>query len=184
MDCPRIVTTDNDKERYCRSFLLYGFYPHWWYRIDLCLFTVLLARVSQHVLGHLDLHSCSCHFGKGNSGYFRFGHGNYTITLLLLLLLLLPEIIISLVEHVVQGPDVVFRDLYGLELAELPVVAVSGQEVSQTVEGCVESAHAVALAVVGVQTFLSLLLFGQYLGAGASLLGRGGSSRGNHIHVL
>lgn len=64
---------------------------------------------------------------------------------------------VGLDEQLVERLDVVPGDLDGLELGELPVVAVLGQEVAEVVEGRVELAHALALAVVGVLALLPLL---------------------------
>ncbi len=85
--------------------------------------------------------------------------------------------LLRLLQHLVERPDVVFGDLNGLEFRELPVVSVPGQEVPQAVEGGVELAHPLPLAVVGVQALLALLQRREHLGAGAALL-RGGRREG------
>ena len=79
---------------------------------------------------------------------------------------------LGLYQHPVQCPDVVLGDLYGLELAQLPVVAVLGEDRPQGVEGRVELSHPLSLAVVGVGSLLLLLGLGQLLWTGTSLLVR------------
>ena len=80
---------------------------------------------------------------------------------------------IGLNQHLVECSDVVLGNLDGLKLAQLTVVSVLGQEVSQVVKGHVELTHALPLSVVGVQTLLLPLSERQNLRTGPPLLSRG-----------
>lgn len=73
------------------------------------------------------------------------------------------QVRICLGEELVEGADIVLSDLNGLELAELAVIVVARQEVSEAVEGGVELAHPLTLSVVGVHPLLTLLLRSQLL---------------------
>ena len=83
-------------------------------------------------------------------------------------------------QHLVERSDVVLGNLDGLKLAQLTVVSVLGQEVSQVVKGHVELTHALPLSVVGVQALLLPFSERQNLRTGPPLLSRGL----NHHHSV